>query len=149
MMLSEHFSLEEGIKSQTALRLGIDNTPPAVVIDAMRKVAENILEPVRDRYGVPFSPSSWFRCPQLNRLIGSKPTSQHITGEAVDFEVPGVPNRDLAHWISVNLSYDQVILECWREGVPGSGWVHASYADRLRGVALTYDGKQYRVGIPT
>jgi hypothetical protein len=148
MRLSAHFTLAEAVKSQTAVRLGIDNTPPAVVIEATKAVAEHILEPVRAHYGIPIIPTSWFRCPKLNRLIGGKQNSQHVRGEAVDFEVAGVPNVDVARWISNNLEYDQVILEFYDGINPNSGWVHVSYAEHLRRMALTFDGKNYRAGIP-
>ena len=71
MQLSEHFSLAELTKSDTAARMGINNEPRAKVIEKLVLVCENILEPVRNHYGVPFSPSSGFRCAALNREIGS------------------------------------------------------------------------------
>ncbi|MBT6962264.1 MAG: peptidase M15A, partial [Rhodospirillaceae bacterium] len=64
--LSDHFTLAEAAKSQLAERKGIDNTPPAVLLPRLVRVASQILEPVRRRYHVPFSPSSWHRCPVLN-----------------------------------------------------------------------------------
>lgn len=149
MMLSDHFSLEELIKSQTALRLGIDNTPGDAEIAALRQVCENILEPIRDYFGIPFAPSSGYRSPRLCRAIGSKETSQHALGQAVDFEVPHIDNLFLAHWIKQNLKFDQLILEFYEEGEPNSGWVHASYADAMRGQCLTYNKQRgYSIGLP-
>lgn len=147
MNLSAHFSIAEAMKSQTALRLGIDNAPPDDLIPALRNVAERILEPVRRRYGVPIVPSSWYRSPELNEAIGGKETSQHCKGEAVDFEVPGVSNLELARWIEESLWFDQLILEFY-DGTPHSGWVHCSYVEPRRGIALTFDGKTYRAGLP-
>jgi hypothetical protein len=126
MRLSPHFTLEEATKSQTAIRLGIPNEPNSDQLLAMQLVATRILEPVRAHFGVPFSPSSWFRCAELNRTIGGSPLSQHCRGQAVDFEVPGISNRTLAEWIYGNLTYDQLILECHDLGRPSSGWVHCS-----------------------
>jgi len=126
--LSEHFSLTEAYKSHTADRKGIDNKPPTEYHDRLSRVAESILEPVRNHYGVPFAPSSWYRCPDLNEAIGSKPASQHITGRAVDFEVPGVSNEDLARWCSENLTFEQLILEFYSPDDPRAGWVHCSIA---------------------
>lgn len=127
MKLSEHFTLDEAEKSNTAIRLGIDNTAPADIIPSLEHVAQNILEPVRAHYGVPITPSSWYRCPLLNAAVNSKPTSQHIKGQAVDFEIYGVPNDELAQWVADNLEYDQLLLEFFKpDEDPHSGWLHVS-----------------------
>jgi hypothetical protein len=150
LRLSRNFTLREAVKSQTASRLGIDNTPPLEVIPKLVRVAEHILEPARAHYGVKYSPNSFFRCPELNRAIGSQDTSQHIKGEAVDIEIPGQTNFDVAQWISQNLDFDQLILECYQPGDPHSGWVHASYvsAAENRREILHYNGKFYAWGLP-
>jgi hypothetical protein len=128
MRLSEHFTLRELTRSDTATRLDIDNTPNADEIETLKLVAENILEPVRKHFGFPFSPNSGFRCLELNRAIKSKDTSQHVLGQAVDLEVPSISNFDLAVWIRDNVpSYDQLILEFHVPGEPTSGWVHCSF----------------------
>ena len=150
--LSANFTLEELCKSQTAERKNIDNIPKepedATIIVNLTRVCERILQPVRDHYGVAFSPSSGYRCLALNRALGSKDTSQHIAGEAVDFEVPGVANADLAAWISDNLDYDQVILEFYTPGISDSGWVHCSVtADANRQVALTINNQGTQQGL--
>lgn len=128
--LSKNFWLSELVKSSTADRLGIDNWPTdPVIIERLRLVAEKILQPCRDHFGQAFSPNSGYRCPALNRAVGSKPTSQHMKGEAVDFEISGVPNYELAKFIEENLSFDQLILEFYVPGNPSSGWVHCSFVD--------------------
>jgi len=149
LRLSRHFTLREAVKSQTAARKGIDNTPSVERIAPMVRVAEHILEPVRANYGVKFSPNSFFRCLELNRAIGSKDTSQHIKGEAVDIEIPGQTNFDVAQWISQNLDFDQLILECYQPGDPHSGWVHVSYvsAAENRRETLHFNGKFYARGL--
>lgn len=126
-MLSTHFSLREATATQVGERRGIANEPNAQELAAMRLVAANILEPVRLHYGVPFAPNSFFRSERVNFLVGGAPGSQHRKGEAVDFEVPGVSNYDLACWIRDNLRFDQLILEFYKPGNPTSGWVHCSY----------------------
>ena len=120
MSLSDHFSLMELTKSQTAERLGIDNTPDDVAIGNLASMCDSILEPIRAHYGVPFSPSSAYRSEELNKAIGGSvnPTSAHVRGLAVDIELPGVSNPDLARWVQNNLVFDQLILECWT--VPGN-----------------------------
>jgi zinc D-Ala-D-Ala carboxypeptidase len=148
MNLSENFTLRELVKSQTAARLGIDNTPDAFQMAYLERVCRDILEPVRENYGTAFSPSSAYRSPDLCEAIGSSRKSQHAKGQAVDFEVPGVDNLSLAKWIQDNLAFDQLILECYMPGNPNSGWVHCSIADTLRGEVLTYTkGVGYSKGL--
>ena len=127
MQLSPHFSLEELTKSQTGARLGISNTPSAKHLAALKLLCEKVLEPVRAHYGRPVHVNSGYRGPALNKTVGGAATSQHCAGEAADIEVPGVANGALAKWIEANLDYDQLILECYKTGVPDSGWVHVSY----------------------
>ncbi len=149
MNLSPHFTLAEAMRSQTASRAEIDNTPPSDVIPALRNTASHILEPIRLHFGIPFSPSSWFRCLELNRLLKSKDTSQHIRGEAVDVELPGVPNRELARWVSSNLEFDQLILEFHKKSDPASGWVHISWVPDNRRTEVLTMGKGYvDIGLP-
>lgn len=145
VMLSKNFSLAELVKSQTADRLGIANNPDADAIYNMGELAENILQPIRNEYG-PFIVSSGYRSVPLCEAIGSKATSQHAKGQAVDFEVPGISNYDLAEWISDNLEFDQLILECFTGG--NTGWIHCSYVPNGRKEELTYNRSQgYRKGL--
>lgn len=144
MNLSEHFTLAEMTKSQTAERLGISNDPDEEALVNLTLVCESILEPVRKHFDIPFAPSSAYRCPELNKEIGSSDTSQHISGQAVDFEVPGVPNMELAEWVMENIDYDQLILEFYKEGQPNSGWVHCSYCtEGNRNDAKRFDGTNW------
>jgi hypothetical protein len=152
MRLSKHFTLAEFTKSQTATRLGLKNQPGPEHIVRLEALCENVLEPVRVMFGIPFSPSSGYRSPELCKAIGSKPTSQHARGEAVDFEVPGLSNRDVAQWIVDNLDFDQLILEFYEEGDPNSGWIHVSYVDgdKNRKEVLTLTKEHgYRFGLPS
>lgn len=126
MRISPHFTLAELCKSGTADRLGISNMPGEAEVDALITVCEHVLERVRVHFSLPFSPNSGYRSLALNRTIGSKDTSQHVRGEAVDFELPGMDNLMLAHWCRENLMFDQLILEFYTPGVPSSGWVHCS-----------------------
>lgn len=126
MQLSTNFSLNGFIKSATAIRLGIDNTPSNDHIDAMTELCENVLQKVRDHFGR-VDVNSGFRCLLLNRALRSNDTSQHLMGEAGDIEVGGVSNYDLACWIRDNCEFDKVILEFYTSGDPSSGWVHVSF----------------------
>lgn len=148
--LSPHFTLGELTRSCTAARKGIDNTPSPEVVEALARLCHEILEPIRLHFGIPFSPNSGYRSPQLNREIGGSPNSQHCRGEAVDIELLGVSNYDLASWIQENLKFDQLILECYQPGEPSSGWVHVSIRPEPgdnRGIALTYSNRSYSNGL--
>ena len=145
MMLSKHFSLSELTKSDTAIRKGIDNTPNDQEVENLILLCNEILEPVREHYGIPFAPNSRFRCLDLNRAIGSSDKSQHVSGKAVDFEISGLDNKEVALWVMENCDFDQLILEFYKEGEPSSGWVHCSYdVDKEhRKSARIFDGRTW------
>jgi len=149
MKLSNHFSLAEFTKSQTAERKGIDNTPTQDHIERMKILCVSVLEPLRTEFDKPIMINSGYRSPDLCEAIGSKSTSQHAKGEAADIEIPGVDNAELATYIQDNLNFDQLILECYT-GDPSSGWVHVSYVGlhTNRKDVLTYDRTNgYRKGL--
>ena len=130
MKLTQNFSLNELTKSQTAERKGIDNTPSTEHQENLKSLCEMILQPIRDHFGQVVSVSSGYRSPELCVAIGSSTQSQHAKGEASDFEIFGVSNKELADYIDQNLDYDQLILEYWKgEDEPNSGWVHCSYTN--------------------
>ena len=135
--LSENFSLQEFTKSQTAERRGIDNTPVEGHLENAKALFENVVQPVRDNFGVTVI-NSGYRCGDLNYAIGGSNTSQHCKGQAVDIECPGTPNYDVAKWIEDNLDFDQLILEFYTPGIPDSGWIHVSYkTEDNRNASLT------------
>lgn len=146
MQLSQHFNLKEFTKSETATRKRIDNTPNLEHANNLKMVCENILEPVRKHFGKPVRINSGYRGPALNKAVGGSAKSQHCNGEAVDFEIDGLPNPDLAKWVAQNCDFDQIILEFYdpKEG-PNSGWVHASYSKgknrKQKLTAVTVNGK--------
>jgi len=144
MQITKHFTLEELTRSDTAVRFGIDNEPGSEETENLVRVCDMILEPVRHRYDTPILPSSGYRCLELNRRIGSSDKSQHTKGQAVDFEVKGVPNMEVASWIMDNLDYDQLILEFYKEGQPNSGWIHCSYVgNENRNESKRFDGSTW------
>ena len=133
MKLTENFSLLELTKSQTAERKGIDNTPGPEHQENLQSLCTHVLQPIRDHFGQVVSISSGYRSPEICTAIGSKITSQHAKGEAADFEIFGVSNKELADWIHYNINYDQLILEYWKgEDEPNSGWVHCSYSENQK-----------------
>ena len=147
--LSDHFFLHELTRSQIASRRALPNQPDQQQIEALQLLCLKVLEPVRRHVKVPIIPSSGFRNIALNRLLGSRDSSSHCRGEAVDFEVMGVPNIQLAHWISDNLDFDQLILEYPQADNADNGWLHLSYkAQGNRAQRLTRDHDGYHFGLP-
>ena len=128
MNLTANFTLSEMVKSETALRHDMDNTPGEAEIASLRLLCEKILQPVREHYGKGVKVNSGYRHPEVNAKVGGSKTSDHCKGQAADIEIPGIPNADLAIWIMDNLEYTQLILEFYTPGgPPDSGWVHVSY----------------------
>jgi len=126
--ISKHFSLQEMINSGTASRLGLDNKPNEEQIENLKALCENILEPLREYYeSRPIMITSGFRSEKLSEAIGSSSKSQHCKGEAVDFEIPGFDNRQVAAHIKNNFLYDQLISEYYEDGILDSGWIHVSF----------------------
>ena len=151
MKLSNNFSLAELTKSQTAVRKNIKNEPGTAEINNLIHLAEAVLQPVREHFGKPVMISSGYRSPALCEAIGSSAKSQHAKGEAADFEINGVDNKELATWITKNCDFDQLILEFYdKTKGTNSGWVHVSYNEKgnNRKQVLTYDGKKYENGLP-
>lgn len=125
MNLSPHFTLNEFTRSQTAVRRGIDNTPPLEAIEAMKALCMQVLEPIRVALG-PVSISSGYRSVTLNRAIGGAAGSQHTKGEAADISVSGMDTEALYLAIkSSPIPFDQLIQEFGQ-------WVHISYSPSPR-----------------
>ena len=138
MNLTKNFTLAEMTKSDTALRLGLENQPDEQQLAALQTLAEKVLQPVRDYYNMGVKVNSALRTLPVNRAIGSGDNSHHVRGMAADIETPGVANADLAQYIVDNLEFTQVILEFYTPGIPDSGWVHVSYVpEDLRKQVLT------------
>lgn len=130
--ISEHITYGEAIKSQTAIRKGIENNPDQTQINNMKLVANKCFEPLRKWYGKPIGISSFFRSPKLNKAIGGASTSQHCLGMAIDIDADlfnnGITNIEIFDWLSQHVEYDQLILENPDDkGVPA--WVHISYRE--------------------
>ena len=152
MQLSKHFKLHEFEKSATAIRLGIKNKAGSGEIKNLTDVCYEILEPVRAKFDEkPVMITSGYRSEELCEAIKSSKTSQHTKGQAVDFEIAGVSNLEVALWIQNNCNYDQLILEFWKEEDedPNSGWVHCSFVEGSnRKQVLTFNGREYKNGLP-
>ena len=115
-------------KSNTAKRLGIDNTPDDWEIENLRAIAEEVFQPLRDSFGVPIHVSSGYRCEELNVKIGGSIRSQHVQGRALDLDADvfgGCTNSQIFQFILNNLTFDQLIWEFGDQDDPD--WVHVSY----------------------
>ena len=130
MRLSKNLTLKEVVKSNTATRKGIDNTPDQWAINNLQAVADHIFQPVRDHFGVPIGVSSGFRGKELNKAIGGSKYSQHMIGEALDLDADiygKVTNAEIFNYVKNNLEWDQMIWEFGNDEEPN--WVHISYKD--------------------
>jgi zinc D-Ala-D-Ala carboxypeptidase len=128
MKLSANFTLDELIKSQIAERKNINNNPTPDVIENLKELCINVLQPIRSHFSKPVIISSGYRSAQLCIEIGSSINSQHTLGMAADVEIWGISNKELFNYIRNNLEYDQIILEFFKgDEEPNSGWVHVSY----------------------
>lgn len=145
MKIGRHFTLAEMTRSPTARALGIKNTPPADVVERLRALVVNVLDPLRDGVGRPISVNSGYRAPGLNLRVGGASNSQHVLGEAADIEATALSTADLARKIvALRLPFDQLILEHHDPDVATSGWVHVSH--RASGVQRGELLRAYRDG---
>lgn len=121
MNLTKNFTLEEMIRTSTGSKLGLDNTPNEVQISNMRKLLENVVQPIRDKLGIPITVTSGFRSESVNKAVKGKSNSQHLYGEAVDITCSN--NKLLFEALKERGIYDQLIDE------KNLSWVHVSYRE--------------------
>ena len=150
--ISKHVSYNEGIRSRTADRRGLDNTPNEEQLKCMKEVAENLFEPLREWVGGPIKINSFFRGEPVNTAIGGSKYSQHMKGQAIDIDdtFGHKTNAEMYHYIKDNLDFDQMIYEFGNEENPD--WVHVSYVseDKNRNKilkAVRDDGKTKYIDI--
>ena len=118
--LSEHFTYEELTRSDTAVRLGIENTPNDAEIENLKRLATLLEEVKKAVGGKPVMINSGFRSKPVNDAVGSKDTSQHRLGCAADLRVAGMKPREVVEaCIAANVPFDQIILEF-------DSWTHIS-----------------------
>ena len=123
MKLSNNFSLEEMLNSQTATRRNIKEqfNPSGIIIKNLQNLCENVLQPIRDELSTSITISSGYRCPKLNSAIKGSSTSQHMKGEASDISATGLTTEELYSYIkNSKIEFDQLIQEFGR-------WVHVSF----------------------
>ena len=127
MQLTDHFHLSEFVRSETATRLGIDNSiNDPEIISNIRNLCECVLEPLRAFAGCPIIINSGYRCPRLNEAVGGSRWSQHMKGEACDIRIADSATGDRWYsWMKENLPYDQLIKELAHKS-SGTVWIHVS-----------------------
>ena len=126
----KHFSIRELSRSETASRKGINNTPNSAIVSALTALIDNVLDPLREKWGAPIIVTSGYRCTALNRAIGGASSSQHTKGEAADIRTLSDSREDnmklLKCLLDSGIEFDQVIAE----NVDGAGrpdWIHVSF----------------------
>lgn len=126
MSTYKYFTLAELLRSDTAKKKNIDNTPSWEVVEHLGELVENILDPLRAAYGMPIRVSSGYRCEKLNKAVGGAATSVHMHGYAADLQVSGSFNkfRDfVVEWAAKSgAKFDQILLE--RDRKTGARWIH-------------------------
>lgn len=127
----KHFTLKELTRSATAAKLGIDNTPDPTAVRNLTLLVDNILDPLREKFGEPIYVNCGFRCDALNEAVGGALGSQHKYGEAADITAKDQSkNARLFQIIRDELPFDQLIWEKGNDKFPA--WVHVSYVKAPR-----------------
>jgi hypothetical protein len=147
MKLSDNLLLAEVIKSNTAIKYGIDNSPTEEHLENLKAIAQDVFQPLREHFGKAIYVSSGYRSEALNERIGGSSTSQHCKGEALDLDAQvygGLTNAQLFSYIEEWIVFDQLIWEFGSNTEPD--WIHVSYKKEgnNRGqklVAYKKDGK--------
>ncbi|WP_056928783.1 D-Ala-D-Ala carboxypeptidase family metallohydrolase, partial [Candidatus Symbiothrix dinenymphae] len=125
MKITANFDLEEFVKSPTASRLGIDNTPGEAITENIKKVITEVMQPIRDLIGEPVYVNSGYRCPALNAKVGGVKTSKHLQGLACDFTLGSCAKNKAAFKkiAAMGLQFDQLIDEY------DYTWIHISISE--------------------
>ncbi len=126
----KYFTIRELTKSSTAVRKGINNTPNSIIVNSLTALIDNVLDPLREKWGAPIIVTSGYRCPALNRAVGGSSGSQHTKGEAADIRTLSDSREDnmklLRCLLNSGIEFDQVIAEnVDSQGRPD--WIHISF----------------------
>jgi hypothetical protein len=148
--ISKFFTIDEMVRTSQKF----DNTPSEAVIANLTALAQDVLDPIREQFGVT-TINSGYRSEAVNKAVGGSKTSQHRTGEAVDFRIDRQNLLTVAHWIKENLPFDQMILEDFWDSKKDAAWIHISYKktghNRKQLLTMRRDAKfkpKYSTGLP-
>lgn len=126
----KYFTLSELTKSATARRLGIDNEADVDVRANITALVDNVLDPLRTKWGMPIIVTSGYRCPKLNAAVGGAVNSQHTKGMAADIrtvsDTPADNMRLLRCLLNSGIVFDQVICE-YPDAQGRPDWIHVSF----------------------
>ena len=132
MRLTDNFTTQEVTRSETAQRLGIDNSLSIEMLDNAYCFAKAVLQPLREKIGLPFLISSWYRCKALNEAVGGTHNSAHLKAQAVDFVIGGLSARQTYEIVletlkTLHIPFDQLIFETFTQDGHTTEWVHLSW----------------------
>ena len=126
----KYFTISELIKSATAKRLNIDNTPNEEVTANLKALVENVLDPLREAWGAPIIVTSGYRSYELNKAVGGVKTSQHILGQAADIRSVSDSKSDNKKLYELTKKLGLPVDQCINEH--DYDWIHISYGPRHR-----------------
>lgn len=124
----KYFTIKELCKSSTAIQKRIDNTPNSEIVSNLKQLVDQVLDPLRKRYGKPIKVNSGYRCEQLNKAVKGSANSQHIKGLAADITAGSAEENKILFELvqELNLPFDQLIDE------KKFSWIHVSVSNKPR-----------------
>lgn len=124
----KYFTIKELCKSSTAIQKRIDNTPNSEIVNNLKQLVDQVLDPLRKRYGKPIKVNSGYRCEQLNKAVKGAANSQHIKGLAADITAGSAEENKILFQLvqELNLPFDQLIDE------KKFSWIHVSISNKPR-----------------
>ena len=150
----KYFTISELTRSATALRKGINNEANPTVKANLTALVENVLDPLREKWGQPIIVNSGYRCPALNKAVGGAVNSQHTKGEAADIRTVSNSRSEnmklLRCLLNSGIVFDQVISE-YIDAQNRPSWIHVSYKKNggNRKKKTTCNNGRYISGIKT
>ena len=123
----KYFKFSELTASATAERLAIDNTPPRAAQQMLTVLVEQLLDPIRRRYGAPIIVTSGYRCPALNTAVGGVANSHHIIGCAADITTGSIERNRALFALIIEMQAAHAIRFTQLIAEKGYRWLHISY----------------------